>query len=498
MGWDIVIGLETHVQLLTKSKIFSRGGTHFGQTANTEIDFVDLGLPGVLPVVNKKALEYAILFGISVKGKISEETIFSRKNYFYPDLPKGYQISQLDKPIVIGGNVDVTLDGNKKFNVALTRAHLEEDAGKSVHEGFGDLSSGIDFNRAGIALLEIVSEPSMTSAAEAVAYAKCLHNLVTWIGICDGNMQEGSFRMDANVSVKPQGTKVLGTRCEIKNLNSFRFLEKAIKYEAARQIELLENDEQVTQQTRLYDPSINKTKEMRSKENSDDYRYFPDPDIPSIIISEELIDSITKQMPMLPSEVRESLVTFFGMSEESAYILTSKKQYLDFFNDVLKKSCEFSGLEIGKDQHKTQITKKAESISKWMLGRLFAQLNKEALDVSSSKITPFELAEILHRLELGELTSQTAAKLFDLLWNNENENIEDLVKKHNLTEIEDDSLVDDLIFDVLGNNEKMVLEYKSGKDKALNALVGQVMKASKGRANAQSVKNKIIHAIAKT
>ena len=497
MDWDIVIGLETHVQLLTKSKIFSRGGTQFGQTANTEIDFVDLGLPGVLPVVNKKALESAILFGVSVKGKISEETVFSRKNYFYPDLPKGYQISQLDKPIVLGGSLEVILDSKKSFTVPLTRAHLEEDAGKSVHEGFGSSKSGIDYNRAGIALLEIVSEPSMSSADEAVAYAKSLHNLVTWIGICDGNMQEGSFRMDANVSVKPKGTEALGTRCEIKNLNSFRFLEKAINYEAARQIELLEMGDQVIQQTRLFDSIDNKTKEMRNKENSDDYRYFPDPDIPSIIISKELIDSVSKQMPMLPAQVRESLVASFGISDESADILTSKKNYLDFFNEALNKSCAIAGLEIGKGGKEEQIAKKAGVISKWMLGRLFAQLNKEALDITQSKITPFELAEILHRLETGSLSSQTAAKLFDLLWQSENENIDDLVKKHNLTEIEDDNLLEELIIGVMGKNEKMILEYKSGKEKALNALVGQVMKISKGRANAQSVKNKIIDAIAK-
>ena len=497
MDWDIVIGLETHVQLLTKSKIFSRGGTQFGQTANTEIDFVDLGLPGVLPVVNKKAIESAILFGVSVKGKISEETVFSRKNYFYPDLPKGYQISQLDKPIVLGGSLEVILDSKKSFTVPLTRAHLEEDAGKSVHEGFGSSKSGIDYNRAGVALLEIVSEPSMSSADEAVAYAKSLHNLVTWIGICDGNMQEGSFRMDANVSVKPKGTEALGTRCEIKNLNSFRFLEKAINYEAARQIELLEMGDQVIQQTRLFDSIDNKTKEMRNKENSDDYRYFPDPDIPSIIISKELIDSVSKQMPMLPAQVRESLVASFGISDEAADILTSKKNYLDFFNEALNKSCAIVGLQVGKGQNEGQIAKKAGVISKWMLGRLFAQLNKEALDITQSKITPFELAEILHRLETGSLSSQTAAKLFDLLWQSENENIDDLVKKHNLTEIEDDNLLEELIIGVMGKNEKMILEYKSGKEKALNALVGQVMKISKGRANAQSVKNKIIDAIAK-
>ena len=495
--YEAVIGLEVHVQLSTDSKIFSGSSTNFGAEPNTQASLIDLGMPGVLPVPNAKAFEMAVKFGLAIDAEIGQESIFDRKNYFYPDLPKGYQISQLDKPIVMGGSLEVILDNKKSFTVPLTRAHLEEDAGKSSHEGFGNLKSGIDYNRAGIALLEIVSEPSMSSADEAVAYAKCLHNLVTWIGICDGNMQEGSFRMDANVSVKPKGTEALGTRCEIKNLNSFRFLEKAINYEAARQIELLEMGDQVIQQTRLFDSIDNRTKEMRNKENSDDYRYFPDPDIPSIIISKELIESVSKQMPMLPAQVRESLVTSFGISDESADILISKKNYLDFFNEVLNKSCEIAGLEIGKDQDEGQVAKKAVVISKWMLGRLFAQLNKEELDITQSKITSFELAEILHRLESGSLSNQTATKLFDLVWQSEDENIDDLVKKYNLTEIKDDNLLEELITGILNDNEKMIFEYKSGKEKALNALVGQVMKASKGRANAQSVKNKIIDAIAK-
>ena len=473
MDWDIVIGLETHVQLLTKSKIFSRGGTRFGQTANTEIDFVDLGLPGVLPVVNKKALESAILFGVSVKGKISEETVFSRKNYFYPDLPKGYQISQLDKPIVLGGSLEVILDSKKSFTVPLTRAHLEEDAGKSSHEGFGNFKSGIDFNRAGIALLEIVSEPSMSSADEAVAYAKCLHNLVTWIGICDGNMQEGSFRCDANVSVRPKGEAQLGTRAELKNINSFRFVERAIYFEIDRQIGVIEDGGSVVQETRLYDPDKDLTRSMRGKEEAHDYRYFPDPDLPPLVITKKELDAIRSEMPELPDAKLTRLASSYELSNDDAALLAADSDLADFFEAAVKAANGESRL-----------------IANWILGDLSSALNRESLSISESPVSPEMLGQLINRIKDNTISGKIAKQVFGDLWHGKGQ-VDDIIRDQGLTQITDTDAISKAVDDVITAFPSQVDQVRAGEEKVIGFLVGQVMKATSGKANPQAVNNLI-------
>ena len=497
MNWDVTIGLETHVQLLTKTKIFSRGGNKFGKQANTVVDFIDLGLPGVLPSINPRVVELAVMFGLAVNAKINKETIFARKNYFYPDLPKGYQISQLDNPIVSGGSVTVIYPDDSSFIVPLTRAHLEEDAGKSIHDEFGPMVSGIDFNRAGVPLLEIVTEPTMVSAKEAINYSKTLHNLVTWIGITDGNMQEGSFRMDANVSVKPKGSQNLGTRCEIKNLNSFKFLEKAIEYETNRQIDLIESGGKVIQQTRLFDSSKNETREMRGKENSDDYRYFPDPDIPTIYIDDTFIEEVSRKIPLLPIETKKILRDVFELHDESIDILISKKAYIDYFYSCLQVLCELSQIDFETKVFSSDVSQKAKLISNWMIGKLFSALNKECLDISKSKVSSINLAGIIYRQDDGTLSSKTAEELFFILWKNDTADLDDLILANDLSQIRDETGLVRMIEDVLDKNCKMVEQYLAGKEKALNALVGQVMKLSKGKANAQLVKEKILEKISK-
>ena len=473
MDWDIVIGLETHVQLLTKSKIFSRGGTRFGQTANTEIDFVDLGLPGVLPVVNKKALESAILFGVSVKGKISEETVFSRKNYFYPDLPKGYQISQLDKPIVLGGSLEVILDSKKSFTVPLTRAHLEEDAGKSSHEGFGNFKSGIDYNRAGIALLEIVSEPSMSSADEAVAYAKCLHNLVTWIGICDGNMQEGSFRCDANVSVRPKGEAQLGTRAELKNINSFRFVERAIYFEIDRQIGVIEDGGSVVQETRLYDPDKDLTRSMRGKEEAHDYRYFPDPDLPPLVITKKELDAIRSEMPELPDAKLTRLASSYELSNDDAALLAADSDLADFFEAAVKAANGESRL-----------------IANWILGDLSSALNRESLSISESPVSPEMLGQLINRIKDNTISGKIAKQVFGDLWHGKGQ-VDDIIRDQGLTQITDTDAISKAVDDVITAFPSQVDQVRAGEEKVIGFLVGQVMKATSGKANPQAVNNLI-------
>jgi len=493
--WNIVIGLETHVQLKTNSKIFSAASTEYGSNVNEQVNFVDAGLPGVLPVLNKSAVTSAIRFGVAVKAEISRSSIFARKNYFYPDLPKGYQISQFESPIVVGGEVEVELDKKRNFVVDLVRAHLEEDAGKSVHEGVDCLPkgcSGIDLNRAGMPLLEIVTQPCMSSAQQAVAYAKTLHRLVTWIDICDGNMQEGSFRIDANVSVRRSENEKLGTRCEIKNLNSFRFLERAIKVEAERQIYLIENGQIVVQQTRLFDPVADETRAMRSKEDANDYRYFPDPDLPKLVIENSWIEKVNKEIPELPKKTKMKFEKILNLNEEVSEALVSKRSIAIFFEETLRIFCESSQSESNVSEINDLTCKRAKLLANWMLGELFSNLNKESLEITESKIKPDRLAVLLKKVEDGTLSNKTAKELFYTLWGGNTDDIEEIIKSKGLSQIQNNDELAQFIEQTINKNEKMVAEIKSGKDKALNSLVGQVMGASQGRANPKTVRNLLI------
>jgi aspartyl-tRNA(Asn)/glutamyl-tRNA(Gln) amidotransferase subunit B len=471
MKWEVVIGLETHAQLSTASKMFSGAATAFGAPPNTQACAVDVALPGVLPVANRAAIEKAVRFGLAVNGgkadNISRRSIFARKNYFYPDLPKGYQISQYEMPIVLGGSITVYVDGREK-TVRLTRAHLEEDAGKSVHEGFHDFS-GIDLNRAGTPLLEIVSEPDMRSAEEAVAYAKALHSLVRWIGICDGNMQEGSFRCDANVSVRPAGSEKLGVRREIKNLNSFRFLEQAIRYEAAWQIETLEGGGRIEQATVLFDPDNGETRMMRTKEDAHDYRYFPDPDLLPLQVEAGWIDDIRQAMPALP-ESRRVEFQRRGLSASQAALLTSSREMAEY------SAAAMAGLPEGT----------AADIANWITGPLSAKLNDENLDFAESRVTPEELRGMLARTADGTLSGKMAREVFDAMWAGEGD-ADAIIEKRGLKQISDSGELEGICDQVIAANARQVEDYRAGKDKAFNSLVGQVMKATKGKANPQQV-----------
>jgi len=469
MQWEIVIGLEVHAQLSTQSKIFSGSSTAYGAAPNTQASVIDLALPGVLPVLNKGAVERAIKLGLSVGAKIYTNSIFARKNYFYPDLPKGYQISQYELPVVQGGNIQIQVDGTEK-NVRLTRAHLEEDAGKSLHEDFHGMS-GIDLNRAGTPLLEIVSEPDMRSSAEAVAYAKTLHALVRWIGICDGNMQEGSFRCDANVSVRPRGTEKLGTRCEIKNLNSFRFLEKAIDYEARRQIEILEDGGTIRQETRLYDANKDETRTMRTKEDANDYRYFPDPDLLPLEIPQSWIDQIKQTLPELPQARRDRYVSEFALSAYDASVLTSSREMADYFDATLK-----------------QLPAQAKLCANWIMGEISGQLNKEGIEMTACPITPAQLAALLARIHDGTISGKAAKTVFESMWNGElGKNVDAIIEAKGLKQISDDSAIEKLVDQVLAANAQQVADYRNGKEKAFNSLIGQIMKATQGKANPAQV-----------
>ena len=468
MQWETVIGLETHVQLSTRSKIFSGASTVFGEEPNTQACEIDVALPGVLPVLNAQAVEKAIRFGLAVDATVNPRSVFARKNYFYPDLPKGYQISQYEIPIVQYGRIDFVL-GETTRSVRLTRAHLEEDAGKSLHEDFHGMS-GIDLNRAGTPLLEIVSEPDMRSAAEAVAYAKALHALVRWLDICDGNMQEGSFRMDANVSVRPAGSTSLGTRCEIKNLNSFRFLERAIDYEVRRQIELIGDGGTVRQETRLYDPDRDETRTMRTKEDAHDYRYFPDPDLLPLEIGADLLGAVSSAMPELPAAQRERFVTTFGLTAYDASLLTGSRELARYFEQAA------SGLS-------GQLPK---MVANWMTGALAAKLNEAGVEIDAARIAPAQLRALVERVADGTLSSKTAREVFDALWTGEGE-VDAIVERRGLRQISDSAELDRLADEVLAANAQQVADYRAGKGKAFNALVGQVMKASKGKANPQQV-----------
>ncbi|WP_213780164.1 Asp-tRNA(Asn)/Glu-tRNA(Gln) amidotransferase subunit GatB [Caballeronia sp. dw_276] len=480
MQWEVVIGLETHAQLSTVSKIFSGAATQFGAEPNTQACPVDLALPGSLPVMNRGAVERAIRLGLAIGATIAPRSIFARKNYFYPDLPKGYQISQFEIPVVQGGSVTIHVPANEKTGKAaydktvnLTRAHLEEDAGKSLHEDFAGMT-GIDLNRAGTPLLEIVTEPEMRSAAEAVAYAKSLHTLVQWLGICDGNMQEGSFRCDANVSVRPVGQAEFGTRAEIKNLNSFRFLEEAIQYEVRRQIELIEDGGTVVQETRLYDPDKRETRSMRSKEDAHDYRYFPDPDLMPLVIDEAWIARVRSELPELPEAMQTRFVEQYGLTPYDAVGLTSSQGMSAYFENVVSK--------VGHAN--------AKLAANWLMGEVSSQLNRESLDIESSPVSPPQLALVIQRIADGTISNKIAKDIFQAIWEEKatDEAAADrIIEAKGLKQISDTGALEAIIDEVMAANQKSVDEYRSGKEKAFNALIGQAMKATKGKANPQQV-----------
>lgn len=480
MQWEVVIGFETHAQLKTNSKIFSGSSIQFGAEPNTQASPVDLALPGVLPVMNKGAVEKAIQFGLAVGATIAPESIFARKNYFYPDLPKGYQISQFEIPVVQGGTVTcvVEKDGKSEVKVIeLTRAHLEEDAGKSLHEDYQGMT-GIDLNRAGTPLLEIVTEPVMRSAAEAVAYAKALHSLVVWLDICDGNMQEGSFRCDANVSVRPVGQKEFGTRCEIKNLNSFRFLEEAINIEVHRQIELIEDGGTVVQETRLYDPDRKETRSMRSKEDSQDYRYFPDPDLPPLRISREWVEQVRSTMPELPTAMRERFITQFGLSDYDAMIVTQSKAMAAYFEAAIAAS--------PAGDKATQ----AKQIANWLMGDVSSTLNREGIDITAIPVNAAQLALLLQRIADGTISNKIAKEVFAAMWQTPSADIDladKVIDAKGLKQISDVGALEKIIDEVMAANQQSVDEYRAGKEKAFNSLVGQAMKATKGKGNPAQV-----------
>ncbi|MBZ0143456.1 MAG: Asp-tRNA(Asn)/Glu-tRNA(Gln) amidotransferase subunit GatB [Rhodocyclaceae bacterium] len=471
--WEIVIGLETHAQLNTASKIFSGASTAFGAAPNTQACAVDIALPGVLPVLNRGAVERAIRFGLAVGGRVAPRSVFARKNYFYPDLPKGYQISQYELPVVSGGGLTIRVSrgdtAEEKF-VRLTRAHLEEDAGKSLHEDFHG-RSGIDLNRAGTPLLEIVTEPDMRSAEEAVAYAKALHALVRWIDICDGNMQEGSFRCDANVSVRPKGSDQLGTRREIKNLNSFRFLQQAIEYEARWQIDRLEDGGRIDQATVLFDPATGETRAMRSKEEAHDYRYFPDPDLLPLEISAAWIDEVKAVMPELPEAMKSRFERDYGLSAYDAGTLTAARETAAYFGQAV------AAAGAGN----------AKLCANWVMGELAARLNREEMDIAAAPVGPAQLAGLVARLSDGTLSSKMAKEVFDALWGGEGKDVDAIIEARGLKQISDSGALEKIIDEVLAANPKSVEEFRAGKEKAFNALVGQAMKATKGKANPQQV-----------
>jgi len=474
MAWEIVVGIETHAQLLTRSKIFSGASTAFGAAPNTQASAVDLALPGTLPVLNRQAVELAIRFGLAIGGTINRRSIFARKNYFYPDLPKGYQISQYELPIVQGGELNI--DGKK---IRITRAHLEEDAGKSLHEDFHGMT-GIDLNRAGTPLLEIVSEPDLRGAKEAVAYAKTLHSLVTWIGICDGNMQEGSFRCDANVSVRKINEKALGTRCEIKNLNSFRFMEQAIEFEARRQIALLEDGGKVEQETRLYDPDRNETRSMRSKEDAQDYRYFPDPDLLPLVVTEDQIEKIKRSLPELPNQMSHRLQSEYGISPQTASLLTSDISRGKFFDGAAKLTMAV-GLLTGAERREV-----VRDIANATVGELTARLDDKGLDFPELPFSAGDWMQLRLRVFRQEISRNSAKEVLDAMLAGEGA-ADQIIDRRGLRQVSNAAAIEKVVDDVLTANAKQVADFKSGKEKAFQSLVGQVMKATKGKANPAQV-----------
>jgi aspartyl-tRNA(Asn)/glutamyl-tRNA(Gln) amidotransferase subunit B len=468
MEWETVIGLEIHAQLATHSKIFSPAATAYGAAPNTQACAIDLGMPGVLPVLNEKAVEMAARFGLAIGAMVSPRSVFARKNYFYPDLPKGYQISQFELPVVSTGQVEIALEDGTTKVVGITRAHLEEDAGKSLHEDF-DGMSGIDLNRAGTPLLEIVSEPDMRSAKEAVAYMKKLHALVRYLEICDGNMQEGSFRCDANVSVRPKGQKEFGTRAEIKNLNSFRFVERAINYEVERQIDLIERGEKVVQETRLYDPDKGETRSMRSKEEANDYRYFPDPDLLPLEITPEFLEKVRANLPELPDEKKQRFMRDFSLNDYDAAVLTASREMANFYEEVV---------QVLGGEHKLA--------ANWVMGDFSAALNKDNLEIAGSPVTATMLGELLQRIVDNTISGKIAKEVFEAMWQGDG-SADAVIEKKGLRQITDTSAIEKVIDEIIAANPGQLEQYRSGKDKLFGFFVGQVMKATQGKANPAQV-----------
>ncbi|MDE2070789.1 MAG: Asp-tRNA(Asn)/Glu-tRNA(Gln) amidotransferase subunit GatB [Gammaproteobacteria bacterium] len=468
MEWETVIGLEIHTQLLTKSKIFSGAATAFGAPPNTQACLVDLGYPGVLPVLNQEAVRMAVKFGLAIGATIAQHSVFARKNYFYPDLPKGYQISQYELPVVSRGSVEIELEDGASKRIGITRAHLEEDAGKSLHEGFEGVS-GIDLNRAGTPLLEIVSEPDLRSAREAVAYMKKIHTLVRYLGICDGNMQEGSFRCDANVSLRRKGDSKLGTRAELKNINSFHFVEKAITYEIGRQAEVLESGGQVVQETRLYDSKKNETRSMRSKEEANDYRYFPDPDLLPLEIAPAFIAAVRETLPELPDAKRQRFAEQYGLSGYDAGLLTASRELADYYEAVVK--------AVGGEP---------KACANWVMGELAAALNRGNQDIAASPVSAAALAGLIKRVLDNTVSGKLAKEVFEAMWAGEGE-ADAVIAGRGLTQITDSSAIEKVIDEVMAANPEQLAAYRAGKDKLFAFFVGQVMKASKGKANPQQV-----------
>jgi aspartyl-tRNA(Asn)/glutamyl-tRNA(Gln) amidotransferase subunit B len=463
--WETVIGLEIHAQLSTKSKIFSSSATAYGAAPNAQANLVDLGYPGVLPVLNAQAVAYAVKFGLAIGASVSRTSVFARKNYFYPDLPKGYQISQYELPIVVKGTLEVVLDDGAKKVVGITRAHLEEDAGKSLHEGLPG-ASGIDLNRAGTPLIEIVSEPDMRSAKEAVAYMKKVHTLVRYLDICDGNMQEGSFRCDANVSVRKKGAEKFGTRAEIKNLNSFRFVEKAINYEVERQIEILEGGGKVKQETRLYDPDKGETRSMRSKEEANDYRYFPDPDLLPVVLDDAYIHGIRESLPELPDQKAARFTSSYGLSAYDAGVLTASRELAAYFEEVVAATPKGD----------------AKLAANWVMGELAAALNKEGLEIGASRISARALAALLLRIQDNTISGKIAKEVFEGMWAS-GKGADAIIEEKGLRQITDTSAIEKAIDEVMAKNPGQLADYRGGKDKLFGFFVGQVMKATGGKAN---------------
>jgi len=467
-NWETVIGLEIHAQLATKSKIFSGAATTYGAAPNTQASLVDLGYPGVLPVLNEQAVRMAVKFGLAIRATIARRSIFARKNYFYPDLPKGYQISQYEQPLVGKGSLAVMLDGGAVKTIGVTRAHLEEDAGKSLHEGLTN-ASGIDLNRAGTPLLEIVSEPDMRSAKEAVAYMKKIHTLVRYLEICDGNMQEGSFRCDANVSVRPRGAEKFGTRAEIKNLNSFRFVERAIQYEVARQIELIESGGAVVQETRLYDSDKNETRSMRSKEEANDYRYFPDPDLLPVEIDEKFIDAVRATLPELPDEKAARFARDFGLSAYDAGVLCASRELGTYFEAVVA-------------SHGGPGMAHAKLAANWVMGELSSALNRDNVDITASRVSPETLSGLLARIVDATISGKIAKDVFETMWS-EGKSADAIIEAQGLRQITDTGAIEGVIDAVIAANPKQLADYRGGKEKLFGFFVGQVMKATGGKAN---------------
>jgi len=467
MKWEVVIGLETHAQLSTASKIFSGAPTAFGAPPNTQASAIDIALPGVLPVLNRGAVERAIRFGLAVGATINRRSVFARKNYFYPDLPKGYQISQYEIPVVQGGAVPIVSPTRGELRIALTRAHLEEDAGKSLHEDFHGMT-GIDLNRAGTPLLEIVSEPEMRSSAEAVAYARTLHTLVKWIGICDGNMQEGSFRCDANVSVRPEGEPRLGTRCEVKNLNSFRFLEQAIEFEIRRQIDLIGEGGEVRQETRLFDPDRHETRSMRSKEDAQDYRYFPDPDLPPLVITEEWIERVRSQLPELPEAMQARFAAQYGLTAYDARALTASRELAAYYEATASAPVN------------------PKVAANWVTGEVAAALNRADLDIAEAPVPAHRLADLLRRIDDGTISGKIAKDVFDAMWAGEGD-ADTIIAAKGLRQISDEAEIGRIVDSVIAANSAIVAEFRAGRDKAFHSLVGKAMQATKGKANPAQV-----------